>query len=216
MIDDCTPEEVSMACDVPVPDRSQCIELESLVRAMADGNTSALTELYDATVGKIVAITRAILRNAEDAEEVTCDVYTRAWQTAHKFDRARGSVIGWLQLMARSRAIDVIRQRKIQLGSLEPTASVSGESPEERLHGSPEDCLALFQSGIAVHAALAGLSAQRRELVQLAFFHDMTHSEIASATGLPIGTVKSHLRRTLLTLRERLDADLQGRTGDLP
>lgn len=96
MIETCAPEAVSTATDVPVADGKPSVELESLVQAMARGDASALTELYDATVGKVVTITRAILRNTEDAEEVTCDVYTRAWQTAHKFDRSRGSVIGWL------------------------------------------------------------------------------------------------------------------------
>lgn len=118
-------------------------------------------------------------------------------------------------MIARSRAIDVLRERKSREGPLRPAAAVCGEFPEQRLQCSPEDCLALFQSGSAVHAALAGLSPERRDLVWLAFFQDMTHSEIASATGLPIGTVKSHLRRSLQALREALECELQDRTGDL-
>ena len=83
-------------------------ELLPLVQAIAQGNTVALTSLYDATVGKVVAVARAVLRNVEDAEEVTCDVYTQAWQTAHRFDETRGSVLGWLLTIAHNRSIDLL------------------------------------------------------------------------------------------------------------
>ena len=92
------------------------LDLDGLVGAVASGDAAAPTTLYDATVGKIVAITRAILHSVEDAEEVTCDVYTQAWQTAQRFDRSRGTVLAWLQTIARSRSIDLLRQRRSHRG----------------------------------------------------------------------------------------------------
>ena len=96
------------ATEAAPPSRSRAaesvpvVDLDALVASMARGDADALATLYDATAGKIVAITRAILRNVEDAEEVTCDVYTQAWQTAQRFDRSRGTVLAWLQTSAQS------------------------------------------------------------------------------------------------------------------
>jgi RNA polymerase sigma factor (sigma-70 family) len=177
-------------------------EYAVVVAAVAGGSASALSELYDATVGKVHALIRAMIRDTDDAEEVTCDVYTHAWQTASQFDPARGPVMAWLLTIARSRALDALRRRRSR-------ERLSGEDPQEELadhspSAAPDYYLNLFQSGSAVHAALAGLPADRRRLIGLAFFEDLTHSQIARQTGLPVGTVKSHLRRALHTLRESL------------
>ena len=180
------------------------VDLDALVGAVAGGDAAALAALYDATAGKIVAITRAILRNVEDAEEVTGDVYTQAWQSAQRFDRSRGTALAWLQTIARSRSIDLLRQRRNQQRLFGP-ADAADEQAEERVEGNPETGLALFQNGTAVHGALARLSPLRRELLGLAFFRGMSHAEIAKTVSMPIGTVKTHVRQALRTLREALD-----------
>lgn len=180
------------------------VDLDALVASMARGDAAALAALYDATAGRIVAITRAILRDVEDAEEVTCDVYTQAWQSAQKFDRARGTVLGWLQTIARSRSIDLLRQRKSR-ARLFGLNDAADERPEERVEANPETGLALFQNGTAVHSALARLLPLRRQLLELAFFRGMSHAEIANTMRMPVGTVKTHVRQALLTLREALD-----------
>ena len=179
-------------------------ELLPLVRAIAQGNTVALTSLYDATVQKVVAVARAVLRNLEDAEEVTCDVYTQAWQTAHRFDETRGSVLGWLLTIAHNRSIDLLRQRQRRERAI-AAQEAPNDAPDERVLGSPEDLLGLFQSGMAVHAVLGALTPLRRELVGMAFFRNLSHAEIAAETGLPVGTVKSHIRRALHALRDSLE-----------
>jgi RNA polymerase sigma-70 factor (ECF subfamily) len=178
-------------------------ELAALVRAMAAGDQQALSSIYEQTVGQIFAIVRSVLRSKEDAEEVVCDVYTHAWQKASSFDAGRGSVMAWLAIMARNRAIDRLRQRR-NLVSLDDE---DNRGLSESLQGdaeSPEEILTLFQRGSAVHRALAALTPQRRHLVGLAFFQDMTHEEIAAAVGLPLGTVKSHVRRALTALEAAL------------
>jgi RNA polymerase sigma-70 factor (ECF subfamily) len=178
-------------------------ELDVLVQSMAAGDQHALSSIYEQTVGQIYAIVRSVLRSKEDAEEIVCDVYTHAWQKAASFDASRGSVMAWLAIMARNRAIDRLRQRRNHVSLDDEDHRGLAES----LHGDtqgPEEILSLFQEGSAVHRALAGLTPQRRHLLGLAFFQDMTHQEIAAAVGLPLGTVKSHVRRALGVLEAAL------------
>ncbi len=181
-------------------------ELLQLVRSMAAGNQSALSAIYEQTVAQVFAIARGVLRSKEDAEEVVCDVYTQAWQRAASYDASRGSVMAWLAVMSRNRAIDRLRQRREQV-SLDDeknaglAASLAGEC------SGPEQLLAQFQSGSAVNRALQALTPQRRHLLGLAFFQGLSHQEIAVAVGLPLGTVKSHVRRALASMQVVLAAN---------
>ena len=177
---------------------------------MARGDHNALSELYDSTVAKVHGLVRAIVANAADAEEVTCDVYTQAWQTAGNYDPARGNVVAWLLAIARSRALDCLRRTRSKL-RIFSEASPDSECPADAVeHRSPEHSLAVFQSHSVVRSALEQLSPERRRLVSMAFFEDLTHSEIAELTGLPMGTIKSHLRRAMHSLRALLyDAEME-------
>ena len=174
--------------------------LECLVRSMAAGDQTALPSIYRETVTQVFAIARGLLRSKEDAEEVVCDVYIHAWRRAGSFDARRGSVMGWLAVMARNRAIDRLRQRRalVSLDDERNDCMVSS-MPSEAL--DPEQMLARLQSGSAVHRALESLTPQRRHLLGLAFFHGLSHQEIADTVGLPLGTVKSHVRRALAALQ---------------
>jgi RNA polymerase sigma-70 factor (ECF subfamily) len=183
-------------------DDTACDPLASQVGAMRQGNRDALESLYEATVGKLYALASAMLRNAEDAEEVVCETYAQAWETAGTFDPARASATGWLLMMCRSRALDSLRKRRARGDSLD----IAGfEQPDDAIH-RPDELLSLMQQNSRVHAALGVLTPERRQLVSLAFLRDLTHQEIADATGMPLGTVKSHLRRALAQLRELLEA----------
>jgi RNA polymerase sigma-70 factor (ECF subfamily) len=181
--------------------------LEDLVQAMADGDRAALSLLYQQTIAQVYGISRAVLRCKEDAEEVVCDVYTCVWQRAHTYDSSRGTVTAWLAVMTRNRAVDRIRQRRDSL-SLDDehhralAGSLAAEAP------GPEELTAQFQSGSAVHRALRSLSPVRRHLLGLAFFQGLSHKQIAAVTRMPLGTVKSHLRRALAVLQGELGAGL--------
>jgi RNA polymerase sigma-70 factor (ECF subfamily) len=144
-----------------------------------------------------------MLGNAADAEEVVCETYVQAWQSAARFDPERGSVLGWLLMICRSRSLDLLRQRRGRAAA-EGLASRLGK--DDSVPG-PEGLLRQVQSGTAVHRALRALSPLRRQLVALAFLRGMSHQEIARAVQLPIGTVKSHLRRALLGMRTVLDVE---------
>jgi RNA polymerase sigma-70 factor (ECF subfamily) len=186
--------------DAAAPDLRR---LEDLVRAMAGGDSAALSGVYEQTVAQVFAIALRLLRCKEDAEEVVCDVYTHAWQRAKTYDCGRGTVMAWLAVMARNRAVDRLRQRRDVLSLDDDRHGGLAESLVAEALG-PEQVLAQFQSGSAVRRALQSQSPQRRVLLGLAFFQGLSHQEIADATGMPLGTVKSHLRRTLAALQDEL------------
>jgi RNA polymerase sigma-70 factor (ECF subfamily) len=190
----------------PSPAQGNRDGLESLVTAMAAGDPSALSAIYQQTVSQVFAIARCMLRSREDAEEIVCDVYLHAWATARNYDASRGSVMAWLAVMARNRSVDRLRQRR-PLVSLDDRDNEALAGKLISATSGPEEILAMFQSGSAVHAALASLSPLRRRLLSLAFFQDLSHQEIAAALGLPLGTVKSHVRRALAALQTALARD---------
>lgn len=176
--------------------------LAPLVERMRSGQERALEELYEATVGNLYALASAILRSAEDTEEIVCETYAYAWANAARFDASRANVLGWLLMLCRSRALDRLRQRRANANALELVASrqVDGSAVDQ-----PYDILSLMQQRSSVHRALAQLTPERRRLVSLAFLHGLSHQEIADATRLPLGTVKSHVRRALAQLRAALE-----------
>lgn len=176
--------------------------LTHLVAQMRSGNERALEELYDTTVGKLFALAKAILRHEKDAEEVVCATYAFAWANAGRFDPERASVLGWLTMLCRSRALDVLRRRRSREAS---SGIVDVAHLQDEGHG-PDELLSLIQQQSLVHAALCALTPQRRHLVSMAFLQGLSHPQIARATGLPLGTVKSHIRRALNELRDRLEA----------
>jgi len=179
------------------------LELARLVERIAMGDHPALAALYDLTVSRLYSLAQMILRNAADAEEVVCDVYAQVWQSAPQYSASRGAVMAWLLTICRSRAIDRNRRNRTRVqavSALEATGTeVIAATP------GPEDMLLLVQQGTAMHRALELLTPIRRQLISLAFFRGLSHEEIAAEANLPIGTVKSHIRRALATLRAALD-----------
>jgi RNA polymerase sigma factor (sigma-70 family) len=142
-----------------------------------------------------------LVRRSQLAEEVAEEVYFQVWRQAPRFDPERGRPLTWLLGMARSRAIDAIRREaRFQHEALdEEAAPVSAPAA-----GSGDELLAVAQGHAELHRALLLLKPQPRQLVALAFFNGLSHEEIASQTCLPLGTVKSQIRRALLTLRDAL------------
>jgi RNA polymerase sigma-70 factor (ECF subfamily) len=176
--------------------------LAALIERMRIGQERALEELYEATVGKLYALASAILRSAEDTEEIVCETYAYAWANASRFDASRANALGWLLMLCRSRALDRLRQRRATATALDVVALRETDSSADQ----PFDILSLMQQRTSVHAALAQLTPERRHLVSLAFLQGLSHQEIADVTNLPLGTVKSHVRRALTQLREALEA----------
>jgi RNA polymerase sigma factor (sigma-70 family) len=178
-------------------------ELAALIEQMRTGQERALEQLYNATVGKLYALASAILRSAEDTEEIVCETYAYAWANAARFDASRANALGWLLMLCRSRALDRLRQRRNSASMIDVSVLQDMDSGNA---DQPYDILSLLQQRSSVYAALSTLTPERRHLVSLAFLQGLSHQQIAAATHLPLGTVKSHVRRALAQLREAMEA----------
>ena len=176
-------------------------QLAAWIDAVADHDERALSALYDATLQRVYGLVLRVVRRPALAEEVVEDTYFQVWRQAPRFDPARGRAMTWLLGMARSRAIDAIRREaRFQHDSLDDE-SASAWCPAQP---GADQLLAAARSHADLHRALLLLNAQPRQLVAMAFLGGLSHEEIASQTALPLGTVKSQIRRALLTLRQAL------------
>jgi RNA polymerase sigma-70 factor (ECF subfamily) len=126
------------------------------------------------------------------------------WQTASNFDASRGKPIAWLLTICRSRALDHLRRRDPAETHAEPETLVG-----DRQTGGddPQDLLLACERNRRLHSALERLTPTQRQLIALAFFRGLTHQEIAASARMPLGTVKTDIRRALTTLRESLQGD---------
>ncbi len=184
------------------PDWSECL------RRVAAGDRDALSELYDQTSPLVYGLALRILRNSADAEEVTLDVYTQIWRSAKTYDSRRGSVTAWMATLTRSRAIDRLRTR--------PQRDRQPELEQaERSRAQPPlpEAGWLMQQRLLVEAALAELPPEQRRLIELAYFAGFSHAELASRSGLPLGTVKTRIRLAMMKLRELLAPVIDHPTG---
>jgi RNA polymerase sigma-70 factor (ECF subfamily) len=186
-----------------VRDEEQTAQLANWLVAIARGDERALEKFYDATLSRVYAVARRMCgsRDGGLTEEVTADVYVQVWRDAERFDAARGLPMAWLLMIARLRALDALRRRDEAVGSDDPHA-LAGEPGSDI--GDPAELLEAFDRCSATRRALAQLPAPERQLVALAFFRGMTHAEIVQETGMPLGTVKTTIRRALSTLRALL------------
>lgn len=179
--------------------------LRGWITQISRGDEQALGHLYDATLGRVYGMALRITRNPQAAEEVAEDVFWQVWRQARRFDAARGNALTWLLTIARTRALDSLRRKDEAHAHPEPETLIAAEESKE---GDPQDLLEAVQRDHRLHAALATLDALPRELLALAFFRGLTHEEIAANTGLPLGTVKSHIRRALAALKSALANEL--------
>ena len=165
------------------------------IRAIADGDSSALAALYDASSSVVFGIAFRMLGDRADAEEVALDVYKYVWRSANSYDGSRGSAAAWLIMLTRSRCVDRIRARESRERAEEPArlqAAVSVMNP------------AAAHQASEVRKALASLPPEQAEVLELAYFSGYSHSELAERTGLPLGTVKTRVRLGLSRLRDLL------------
>lgn len=176
-------------------------ELTALVAGVVAGEQRALERFYRLTVGKVFGLALRIVRCRATAEEVAEDVYVQVWQSAASFDPQRGTPLGWVLTICRSRAIDALRRADSAIVDPDPTERLDAVSP---WMPGLQDLLQASQGHAALHAAISRLRPEQRQILGLAFFRGLTHPEIAAAAQLPLGTVKSHVRRALATLREEL------------
>jgi RNA polymerase sigma-70 factor (ECF subfamily) len=168
---------------------------------IVQGDSEALGEIYDRHGRLVYSLALRIMRDQSDAEDIVQEVFSQAWRQAARYDASRGSVLGWLLVLARSRALDRVRSRRCR-----PEPS-NGEMPLADIpdRAVPADEQLAWQGQAAeIRAALDNLSVLQRIAIELAFYEGLTHAEIAERLELPLGTVKTRIRQGLLKLRDRL------------
>jgi RNA polymerase sigma-70 factor (ECF subfamily) len=179
-----------------VRDRQVGGDVDALGTAFSRGEAD-LKEVYDAHGALIYAICRKALGDLA-AAEVTQDVFVSAWKGREQYDPSRGSLSAWLVGIAKRRIVDHVRRER-RHSDRRADALDDPAAPEQADVERVADRL-------TVGHALAGLSERPREVITLAYVHGLTHQEIAARTGLPLGTIKSDIRRGLITLRNHLES----------
>jgi RNA polymerase sigma factor (sigma-70 family) len=166
--------------------------------AFRQGHADGLKQAYDRYSPLVFTIALRMLGSRADAEDVTQHVFVTAWRRRSTFDPDRGSLAGWLTAITRNAMIDLQRRRQRENGALHRMA---GSQPSAA--PGPEHVV----DRVVLADELARLGEPQRIIMALAFYSGLTHQQIAGAMDLPVGTVKSHIRRSLLRLRARLEAD---------
>ena len=183
----------------PAPDLTERA-CRDLLASIARRDESALAAFYDATISRVYGLALRITRQPESAAEVVSDVYFQVWREADRYDTGRGNVIAWLMTICRSRALDLLRRADEAETHPEPESLL----PETAEQETAQDLLVATQQHAALHGALARLEPLQRQLIALAFFRGMSHQEIAVHARLPLGSVKTQIRKALAVLRECL------------
>lgn len=179
------------------PDRT----LMDLIDRIAERDEAALKALYDLTSRKLYGLALRVVRSAEWAEDVLQETFMQVWRNAGDYRASLSPPMAWLGLIVRSRSLDCLRRRAAERSHLTDELddmladTLAGESPD------PLDTSLASQQAWALHQCLGRLDHKQREVVSLAYLRDLSHSELAQQLQLPLGTVKTWIRRGLDQLR---------------
>jgi RNA polymerase sigma factor (sigma-70 family) len=179
-------------------------ELMQLIDRVAQRDEAALKSLYELTSGKLYGLAMRVVRHNEWAEDALQDTFLQIWRTAPDYRASLSPPMAWLGLIVRSRSLDLLRRRKAEREHLtdeidEAMAdTLEGDSP------NPMDTSLASQQAWALHQCLGKLENKQREVVSLAYLRDLSHGELAEQLRLPLGTVKTWIRRGLDQLRSCL------------
>jgi len=207
-----------MALPKPTPysdwsDRS--VELSGLLARAGLGDRVAFAALYERTSAHLLGVVLRIQRDRAMAEDILQEVYVNVWRAAKSFDAAQSQPLTWLTSIARNRAIDGLRRAQAQPQlKTTPNRAIDDEEPDvydtvaDDAPG-PLELLSRASDARALTGCMQALSAPQRQSLALAFFDGLSHAEVAEAMREPLGTVKSWLRRALMSLKSCLDAAVQ-------
>lgn len=190
-----------------VPDRAaENHERSELELSFADGGDVAVRTAYDRYGSMVYTFCRRTVGH-DDATELAQDVFVAAWRSQRSYDADRGGLGGWLMAIARNKAIDHLRRQGRQ-----PTIDAGAHGAElESLRADEVESIA---NRMLLAEALGELAPRARQVVELAYLHDLTHEQIAAKTHLPLGTVKSDVRRSLPLLQRALAGLSSGAIDD--
>ena len=175
--------------------------LIALIERIALQDTAAMRALYDATSSKLYAVAMRVVSNTTHAEDVLQDAYLNIWRIAGDYKASLSPPMAWMGVVVRSRALDFLRKRSseksLAAADIDDTIgeTLQGDSPD------PMDASDASEQATALHQCLGKIDAQPRQVLTMAYFKDLSHSELADQFKLPLGTVKTWIRRSLEQLR---------------
>ncbi len=174
------------------------LSLGELLARVSAGDRTAFRAIYDEQASHMYAVAMRITRQSALASDAVHDAFLQVWRHAGRFEAERGSPQAWLMSLVRYRALDIARRRGRE---------TSDEAVPERADEDPDPLARLETSrdASALHGCLGELPPDRRRLVALAFVEGLSHAEVAAKLDLPLGTVKSWIRRSLRSLRSCLE-----------
>jgi RNA polymerase sigma-70 factor (ECF subfamily) len=175
------------------PDGAIEAQLAAALARCASGERAALKVIYDIEAPRMAGVARRMLRRQDLAEEAVQDAFMRLWRSARTFDPQKGGPRTWIYAILRNCALTILRDESRFTSEEEPGA---GAAP------ATENALALLPESSALRRCLEQLDAERRTVVVLAYVHGLSHGELAGRLGVPLGTVKSWVRRSLISLQE--------------
>jgi RNA polymerase sigma-70 factor (ECF subfamily) len=187
------------------------LDLSRLLARAGVGDRAAFATLYERTSSHLFAVVLRINRDRAQAEDILQEVYVSVWRAAQSFDAAQSQPLTWLTSIARNRAIDSLRREQTQPRLQTPGAAAGTDAEDEDVYDTvadaapgPLDLLSRATDARALGECMDKLSALQRQSVALAFYQGLSHAEVADQLHQPLGTVKSWVRRALLTLKSCL------------
>jgi RNA polymerase sigma factor (sigma-70 family) len=175
--------------------------LIELIQRVAMHDTAALKSLYDLTSGKLYGLAMRVLGNREWAEDALQEAFLQIWKNAGDFNASLSPPMAWMGLIVRSRSLDLLRRRKADREHLHDDIDDDGADGLADEAPCPMDTNLASQQAWALHQCLTRLEKKQREVVSLAYLRDLSHGELAQQLELPLGTVKTWIRRGLDQLR---------------
>ena len=176
-------------------------DADDLLAACANGDAQALGSLYDRFGNLAYGVAMRVLRDPALAEDAVQEAFLTVWREAARFDRSRGRASTWIVTIVHRRAVDLVR-RQARFNALPDQLEATGS--ETVVSEAADEHVALRETRSEVRAALSTLSGTEREALDLAYWGGLTQSEIATALGIPFGTVKSRTFSALARLRDAL------------
>ena len=174
---------------------------------VARGDQDALGLLYDRLSGPLYSLAVRMLGDRSEAQDAVQEVFLQIWRRASAYKAEQSTVFSWAVLMARSRVIDRLRARgrraRLIVASTDEPGQAESLPPAASDTESAAESLGRIEEAMRLRSRLNQLPPEQREAIELAFFNDLTHPEIAEQLGQPLGTIKARIRRGLLKLRER-------------
>ena len=176
-------------------------KLAALLSRCGLRDRKAFAELYEATKSKLFAVSLRIVRERQIAEEALQDSFVKIWNNADSYAVTKAAPMTWMTAIVRNRSLDIVRRPDLETQDEDDffTQNFEDETP------GPQDQLAQGREAAQVENCMQGLEADQRQTISLAFFHGLSHSEVAGHLGKPLGTVKTHIRRGLMKLKGCLE-----------